>query len=282
MPSWLILALAALVVWSVQRAVSKMALVELSTPQFYLLSAVVSLPIYLPVLAFDPPPLSALPPALGLSALMAVTFGVTTEAIRRGPVGRVSPITGLSPALTAILALAVLDEHVGIVGGLGIVCATIAVALLGYRPGNRSEPAKAGERWLGLTLASLALQGVGAFIAKVVVTPSGPSALLVASASVQVVVGAFLLRRSNAPFPSLRPGLIRLTTLVLVLAAVATIGYLFALSQGPAAIIVPLVATSPALGGLLGGMLLKERLRRLQYAGVALGLLAAVLLATQG
>jgi uncharacterized membrane protein len=73
-----------------------------------------------------------------------------------------------------------------------------------------------------------------------------------------------------------------LTTLVLVLAAVATIGYLFALSQGPAAIIVPLVATSPALGGLLGGMLLKERLRRLQYAGVALGLLAAVLLATQG
>jgi drug/metabolite transporter (DMT)-like permease len=281
-PSWLILALAALVVWSVQRAVSKMALVELSTPQFYLLSAVVSLPIYLPVLAFDPPPLSALPPALGLSALMAVTFGVTTEAIRRGPVGRVSPITGLSPALTAILALAVLDENVGSVGVLGIACATIAVALLGYRPGNGSEPVKAGERWLGLTLASLALQGVGAFIAKVVVTPSGPSALLVASASVQVVVGSFLLRRSNAPFPSVRPRLIRLTTLVLVLAAVATTGYLFALSQGPAAIIVPLVATSPALGGLLGGMLLNERLGRLQCAGVALGLLAAVLLAAQG
>lgn len=51
---------------------------------------------------------------------MAVTFGVTTEAIRRGPVGRVSPITGLSPALKAVLALAVLDEHVGIVGVLGI------------------------------------------------------------------------------------------------------------------------------------------------------------------
>ena len=122
-----------------------MALVELSTPQFYLLSAVVSLSIYVPVLAFDPPPLSALPPAFGLSALMAVTFGVTTEAIRRGPVGRVSPITGLSPALTAVLALAVLDEHVGFVGVLGIACATIAVALLGYR----SEPATAGRRGSG-------------------------------------------------------------------------------------------------------------------------------------
>ena len=74
----------------------------------------------------------------------------------------------------------------------------------------------------------------------------------------------------------------RLTTLVLVLAAVATIGYLFALSQGPAAIIVPLVATSPALGGLLGAIFVKERLGRLQYAGIGLGLLAAILLATQG
>ena len=90
MPTWLPLALAALVVWSVQRAVSKAVLATLSTPQFYLLSAVISLPIYLPTLIFDPPPLGAFPGALGLSAMMAVTFGVTTEAIRRGPVGRVS------------------------------------------------------------------------------------------------------------------------------------------------------------------------------------------------
>ena len=160
---------------------------------------------------------------------MAVTFGVTTEAIRRGPVGRVSPITGLSPALKAVLALAVLDEHVGIVGVLGIACATIAVALLGYRP----EPATAPKPWLGLTLASLKLQGVGAFIAKVVVTPSGPSALLVTSTSVQVIVGTLLLRRSNAAFPDLRPRLMRLTTLVLVLAAAATIGYLFPCPRAP-------------------------------------------------
>ena len=74
----------------------------------------------------------------------------------------------------------------------------------------------------------------------------------------------------------------RMTMLILALAAVATIGYLFALSLGPAAIIVPLVATSPALGGVLGALLLQERLTRSQRAGVALGLVGAVLLATQG
>lgn len=76
-PTWLPLALAALVVWSVQRAVSKAVLARLTTPQYYLLSAVVSLPVYLPVLVFDPPPASASPPALGLSLMVAVTFGVT-------------------------------------------------------------------------------------------------------------------------------------------------------------------------------------------------------------
>ena len=49
MAPWLLPALIALVMWSVQRVTSKVALAKLSTPQSYLLTAVVSLPIYLPV-----------------------------------------------------------------------------------------------------------------------------------------------------------------------------------------------------------------------------------------
>jgi drug/metabolite transporter (DMT)-like permease len=71
----------------------------------------------------------------------------------------------------------------------------------------------------------------------------------------------------------------RSTIFVLGLAALATIGYLWALSVGPAAVIVPLVATSPALGGLIGSFVLREPRSRLQCAGIALGLLAAILLA---
>lgn len=275
MAPWLLPALVALVVWSIQRVISKAALAKLSTPQFYLLTAVVSLPVYLPVLLFDPPPLSAFPGAIGVSALMALTFGITTEAIRRGPIGRVSPVTGLSPALTAVLALAILGEHVDAARGVGIGTATLALALLGYRP--RVERAEQG--WLTLTVASLALQGIGAFVAKVVVTDPGPSALLVTSASVQVGVGFALLRRSGDPFPDLRPKLMRWTIFVLILAAGATIGYLVALSAGPASAVVPLVATSPALGGLLGALVLKEETKPHQYIGMFLGLVGAALLA---
>jgi drug/metabolite transporter (DMT)-like permease len=187
---WLIPALLALVAWSLQRVVAKVALATLSTPQFYFLSAVVSFPVYLPVLLLDPPPLSAFPGAIGVSALVALTFGITTEALRRGPVGRVSPITGLSPALTALLAITILGERMGGVRLTGVATATVAVVLLGYQ--RRSGQAREG--WLMLAIASVVLQGLGAFLSKVVVTPSGPSALLVTSASVQVVVGGALVR----------------------------------------------------------------------------------------
>ncbi len=71
--------------WSGQRLLSKIALQTLTTAKFYLLSAEVSLIVYAPYLMVRPPAARELIPALGLVCLMAVTFWVTTEAIRRGP-----------------------------------------------------------------------------------------------------------------------------------------------------------------------------------------------------
>jgi uncharacterized membrane protein len=123
------------------------------------------------------------------------------------------------------------------------------------------------------------LQGLGAFLAKVVVTPSGPSALLLIGAAVQVAVGLFLAPPSNwrrSDFSG-RPALY--TIVAYVLGGVATIGYLLALTSGPAAIVVPLVATSPALAGLLGIVVLNEKTSHSQVAGIALALIGASLLA---
>jgi hypothetical protein len=63
--------------------------------------------------------------------------------------------------------------------------------------------------------------------------------------------------------------LLRWTFAVLVLAALATIGYLWALSVGPASAIVPLVATCPALAGVVGALILRESRSRARYVGVA-------------
>src|SRR5712692_11948761 len=114
-----------MVAWAGQRTLSKVALAPLGTPKFYLLSAAVSLLTYAPYLVLRPPVWRDLPPAFGLACLMAITFGVTTEAIRRGPLGIVSPVTALSPALTAILAITLLGERSGWLAYAGIAMAPV-------------------------------------------------------------------------------------------------------------------------------------------------------------
>jgi uncharacterized membrane protein len=273
---WLPLAIGALLVWSVQRVVTKAALVRWSTARFYRLNAVASLAVYVAFALSRPLVANGLPGAFGLAAMMALTFWVTTEATRRGPVGVVAPLTAVSPAITATLAVLLLAEPASAALIVAVSLAVVAAVLLAYRP----SAVEAIGGWLPLALLSVGLQGVGAFIAKVLVTESGPTDLLVAGAAVQLVVGLVLAR--NEPFDVAETlhgaGLVVVATLVA--AAIATIGYLSALSLGPASVIVPLVATSPAIGGLLGALVLHERVTIRQLVGIAFGLAAATLLAS--
>ncbi len=277
MQSWLLPALFALFAWAVQRLLGKVALTTLGTSKFYLLSAAVSLVTYTPYLLLHPPAVPSLLPAFGLACLMAITFGVTTEAIRRGPLGAVSPVTGLSPALTALLAISLLNERLTFITALGVALAPLGLFLLTWKS-KRNGTARSD--WLWLALLSLILQGLGAFVAKVVVTPAGPSALLLMGAAVQVVVGLFLAPPWTWEGSELRGRPALFTIGAYVLGGVATIGYLLALASGPAAVVVPLVATSPALAGLLGVAVLKEETSRRQLAGIGLALFGAALLAT--
>lgn len=272
--SWLPLALFALAVWSAQRLVTKLALLTWSTARFYRWNAIVSVLVYLPFAIAVPPERSQLGGAFGLSLLMALTFWVTTEATRRGPLGAVAPLTAMSPALTAALAVALLGERPGPLNSVGIVAAVAAAVLLAARP--TSTPL---GPWIGLAVASLVLQGAGAFIAKIVVSGSGPTTLLVPSVLVQLAVGLIIARAEPLHLTEHLGGRPLVVTLTLAAAAVATVAYLAALATGPASVVVPLVATSPTVGGLLGIFVLKERTTPRQRAGIFVGLLAIVLLA---
>lgn len=277
-PFWLLAALFALAAWSIQRLLSKVALTTLGTRKFYLLSAVVSLLVYAPYLLVRPPAPAQLYPAFGLACLMAITFGVTTEAIRRGPLGAVSPVTALSPALTAALAVAFLGERLNWVAYVGVALAPVGIVLLSLNGRNGERQ----EGWVWLAILSLILQGIGAFIAKLVVTPAGPSALLLMGAAVQVAVGLFLAqpRTWSRADVSGRPA--AFTIIAYAIGGIATIGYLLALARGPAAVVVPLVATSPALAGLLGVTILREKTSPRQWLGIAVALVGAVVLSISG
>jgi uncharacterized membrane protein len=99
-------------------------------------------------------------------------------------------------------------------------------------------------------------------------------------ALVQVVVGLFLA----PPWRWERRELLRrpavYTVVAYAAASVASIGYFSALAAGPAAVVVPLVATSPALAGILGIALLHEPASCRQVVGIGLATAGTVLLAS--
>src|SRR5919197_24710 len=108
-----------------------------------------SMTVYLPFAFLRPPDLPGLPGAITLSLLMALTFGITTEATRRGPVGIVAPLTAVSPAITVVLAVALLGEASTARLALAVALAVGAAILLAYRP----VAADAIGGWLALALA---------------------------------------------------------------------------------------------------------------------------------
>jgi uncharacterized membrane protein len=85
------------------------------------------------------------------------------ETLRRGPAYLVFPIVGLSPAVSVVLAVALLGESATPRVWTGIVLALIAVPLLSYQPPGRSPVAR-GRLWLGLSLAVCFAWGIQAYV----------------------------------------------------------------------------------------------------------------------
>src|SRR2546430_17324266 len=95
--SWLPLALFALVVWSVQRVVTKVALIRWSTARFYRLNAIVSLAVYAVFAIAVPPDPGGVVSAVGLSLLMAGRVLARAQGAPRGPGGPGQPPSGTRP-----------------------------------------------------------------------------------------------------------------------------------------------------------------------------------------
>lgn len=105
---------------------------------------------------------------------------------------------------------------------------------------------------------------------------------MLTSAGVQVVVGLVLAPPTRWTLSDLRGRAAVLTVIAYAAAGAAMIAYLLALAEGPAAAVVPLVATSPALAGLLGVLILREKTSSPRLIGIAAALAGAALLGVAG
>lgn len=231
------------------------------------------------------------------AAAVALLYG----CLAIGPMSILSPVTAVVSAIAPMIwGVAAGDERVGTLGIVGLGLAPVAIVLVALLPGETVvRPSARGLAMavgsglaIGAFLIILDQIGDGAGILPLVLGRSVNAAIMLTVVSV-LIVGALrsgLTGRaawaSAVRSRAAEPGPETLRTAWLLAAtcgvadALANLLLLLALrAGGDLAIVAALTALYPAGTVLLAAVVLRERIARVQWLGLALGLTAGVLLA---
>lgn len=219
---------------------------------------------------------AALPPArsIALAVLAAPCYlaggACFLLALRRGNLSIVAPLVGLEGGIAAVIGIVVLGQAIGAVTAIGLVLAVIGGLLAAAEGGTRSA---AGAGW---ALASASAYAA-TFVCYGEATGMSPLAVVLTTRLVAVLLLAVWLIATREPL-ALPPSTVRATVALGSLDVLAFTLFATAAAIGPIAVASVTGAQFATVAAALGVVVLAERLRLSQYAGVALTLIAVIIL----
>lgn len=194
------------------------------------------------------------------------------ETLRRGPAYLVFPIVSLSPAVSVVLAVALLGESTTSRVWTGIVLALVAVPLLSYQPAGRT-PAARGRLWLVLSLAVCFAWGIQAYVLRFANQTMRSESIFfyMTATGLLLVPVALWMTDFRKPIPR-GPRLPLITFAIQSLNSIGALTMVYAFRYGKAIVVSPLInAVAPAITVLLSLMLY----RTIPNAVVAIGMALA-------
>ncbi|MBC7763498.1 MAG: EamA family transporter, partial [Candidatus Saccharibacteria bacterium] len=211
----------------------------------------------------------------------AVALVLLYACLALGPMSILSPILALVAAVIPITVGFVRGERLSGLGYLGLAIGLLAIVLICLVPGERAV--RPSPR--GLLMAVGAGVAIGGDLVFIDLTPpdSGPAPLLVTFVVTGIVMSVALLgqrlARGGAPRPTITRVTVGFAVLCGVTDAAAAFLFLLALRMGELSIVSVLNALAPAGTIVLAAVVLRERIAPVQWMGLAVALVAAVLLA---
>jgi uncharacterized membrane protein len=202
--------------------------------------------------------------------------GLLYRALAIGPMSVVAPVTGLLAAAVPAVAGVAEGDRPSVSAGVGMVLALGAIVLVSAEGGD--EPRPADRR--GVHLALGAGLGFGVFFVALSHTADGAGTwpLLAARlASVGALGGLALLGRVEVAVPR---GVRLQAAGAGALVVAANLLYLLAVRRGLLSVVSVLTALYPVSTVVLARIVLRERFLRVQRLGMALAVVATVLLST--
>ncbi|MCE4556981.1 DMT family transporter [Roseateles cellulosilyticus] len=202
------------------------------------------------------------------------------RAVQLGPAYLIFPIVSLSPGLTIALSYGLLGERTGRLGVAGIVLALCALPLFDLQLGAGGSGM---GLWFVLALVVLAAWGLQAYFIKLASAGTSTESIFfyMTVGALVCVPAALAMTDFSQPIEWgwNGPGL---AAVIQVLNAIGALTLVYAFRHGKALVVSPLVnAGAPLLTAVLSMALSGTAPSGSKLAGVALALLAALLLALQ-
>jgi drug/metabolite transporter (DMT)-like permease len=285
MSMWLVHALITMLLWGVWGAYAGLP-GEHGFPETlnYVVWSLTMIPPAIVVLLWSGKPLQrdGRSVALGLAIGLLGAGGqlLLFHAVRVGPPYLIFPIISLSPVLTIALSYTLLRERTGALGIAGIVLALCALPLFDYR----SDGEQSGYGlWFLLALTILAAWGAQAYFIKLANATMDAASIFcyMALSGILLVPVALAMTDFSQPinYRLDGPGL---AAAIQLLNSVGALTLVFAFRYGKAIIVSPLVnAGAPLLTAIISLALAGVMPGPFRLAGIALALIAALLLALQ-
>ncbi|WP_457323423.1 EamA family transporter [Roseateles sp. P5_E11] len=202
------------------------------------------------------------------------------RAVQSGPAYLIFPIVSLSPAITIALSFGLLGERTGKLGMAGIVLALCSLPLFDLQLGQTGQPM---GLWFVLALAVLVAWGLQAYFIKLANAGTSAESIFfyMAVGALACVPVSLWMTDFSQPinWGWQGPGL---AAVIQVLNAIGALALVYAFRYGKAMVVSPMVnAGAPLLTAVLSMALSGAAPSGSKLAGVALALLAALLLALQ-
>jgi len=211
-----------------------------------------------------------LPVAALAGCAAAAGIGLLYAALAVGRMGVVSPITAVVSASVPVAFGALMGERISALAAAG--CAVALVAIVMISAGGARDPlATTGRGWRepGVVIALGSGLAIGVlYVALAHGRPDGRLAIVAEMRLVSIPLLFGFARLTRRPFAVPRAAL-GIVAAAGVLDMCANVGYAIAARLAPLAIAAVLTSLYPASTVLLAFVVLRERLTRLQAAGVA-------------
>lgn len=202
------------------------------------------------------------------------------HAVDIGPAYLIFPIVSLSPLITILMSFVLLKERTGRAGAFGIVLALIALPLFEYSSGDDAH--SEGVLWFALAIMVMAAWGLQAYCMKFSnAHMSAESIFFYMTVTALILVPVAHLMTDYSAVQTNTGELLSIAA-VQVLNSLGALCLVYAFRYGKAIVVAPLTnAGAPLISAVLSILLLGTMPGQVKLLGIALAVVAAILLAME-